>query len=332
MQAVLLRKTARLERAPLKLSVVTDPEPGVNEILISVSACAVCRTDLHIAEGEVKPPKLPLILGHQVAGVVEKLGAKAKWLRKGDRVGIPWLYDTCGKCSFCKSGNENLCDEAKFTGLHVHGGYAEKMVVPEASAHRLPGHLSDAETAPLLCAGAIGMRALNLSGAEKGKRIGLYGFGASAHLVLQAALHLGCEPFVFTRSREHQKLAEKLGARWVGRAEEKAPEPLHCSIIFAPSGALVPLALAHLEKAGVLTLAGIHMSPVPSMSYSLLYHEKIIRSVANVTRKDVSDFLHVASKTGIRPRIETFLLKETPKAMQLLKEGKISGSGVVVAA
>ncbi|MFC1521844.1 zinc-dependent alcohol dehydrogenase family protein [Elusimicrobiota bacterium] len=320
MRAVIFHGPQFEQEAPLIIQTKQDPVPKDNETIIRVKACAVCRTDLHIYEGELPDAKLPLVFGHQVVGIDEKTGK---------RVGVPWLFSACGECVLCGRGRENLCDKAEFTGYTVNGGYADTMIARSEFVHPIPDALSDHEAAPLLCGGAIGMRALWLSEAKKGSKLGLFGFGASAHLVLQAANFLGMETYVFTRTRDHQKLAQSLGAKWVGDAQGKPPHLLDSAIIFAPFGPLVPLALAKLAKGGTLALAGIHMSRIPAFDYNLLYHEKKITSVANVTRKDVSQCLELAAKAGIKPKVEVFPLKSADKVLQLVKKSKISGSAVL---
>ena len=268
-----------------------------------VRACGVCRTDLHVVEGELPPRMSPLIPGHQVAGVVEQCGRGASLYKPGTRVGVAWLNRTCGECEFCRSGRENLCDRPDFTGYTVNGGFAEYVRVPESFAYLLPEALSDLEAAPLLCAGIIGFRCLRLSEVRKGACLGLYGFGAAAHIAIQVARHWGVDVFVCTRDQRHQQLARDLGAVWAGDASADPPSHLEASsIIFAPAGELVPPALAALKKGGRLILGGIHMSPIPALQYDLLYHERTVRSVANNTRHDGRDFLRLAAEIPIRPQ------------------------------
>ncbi len=254
MKAMLLEHTAPIEQKPLRLTELPLPEPGPGQMLIRVSACGVCHTDLHTAEGDLELKRLPVIPGHQVVGVVEKIGPGVDLHRKGDRVGVTWFFSSCGSCGFCSGDRENLCSSAKFTGYHADGGYAEFMVIPQESAFAVPSVFSDAEATPLLCGGVIGYRALRLSEIKPGGRLGMYGFGNSAHVVIQVAVKMGCRVYVFTRSSKHQKLASELGAAWVGTADQKPPEPLDASIIFAPAGSLVPVALAALDKGGTLVL------------------------------------------------------------------------------
>ncbi|HXZ28926.1 MAG TPA: zinc-dependent alcohol dehydrogenase family protein [Terriglobales bacterium] len=329
MRAMVLDSAKPAEHNPLQLRDVAAPEPGAGEVRVRVSCCGLCHTDLHTIEGDLPLPKLPLIPGHQIVGVVEARGAGARRFREGDRVGIPWLHETCGQCAYCRRGSENLCDRARFTGYHVDGGYAESAVVGEEFAVAIPAAFDDAHAAPLLCAGIVGYRSLRLSGARKGDRLGLYGFGAAAHIVLQCARHLGCEVWVFTRSREHQDLAKKLGAGWVGAAGDQAPGQLDSAILFAPAGGLVPPALAALRKGGTLALAGITMSPIPQLDYSSLYHERVVRSVANATREDARDFLELAAQVPVRTEVEMFELQQANAALQALKSSRIQGAGVL---
>lgn len=330
MKAILLTRPSPIEEEPLEMMEVPDPSPGPEEIRIKISACGLCHTDLHIVEGELPAQKLPVIPGHQIVGIVEGLGAKATRFREGDRVGVPWLYATCGECSFCRQGRENLCPEARFTGYHVDGGYAQYCVVSEYFAYPIPQGFSDAEAAPLLCAGVIGFRALRLSEVQPGEVLGLYGFGASAHIVIQVARHWGCQVFVFSRSETHRELARRLGATWTGVVGEEPPAKLQSAIIFAPVGELVPQALEALEKGGALALAGIYMSPIPELHYTRhLYYEKTIRSVSNSTRQDAQDLLRLAGEIPIQTQVQTFPLEEANRALRLLKEGRIQGAGVL---
>ncbi|MBI4548259.1 MAG: zinc-dependent alcohol dehydrogenase family protein [Ignavibacteriae bacterium] len=329
MKAMHLTSPHVIESSPLLLTDTVIPTPDEDEILLNISACGICHTDLHVIEGELSPKKLPLIPGHQVVGTVEKVGSRVKNFSIGNRAGVAWLHWTCGDCGYCKRGKENLCPHAKFTGYDVDGGYAEYMVVPADFAYSIPKQLTDEEAAPLLCAGIIGYRALRLSEIKPGQRLGLFGFGASAHIAIQVAKYWNCEVFVFSRSVHHQKLAEQLGATWTGTAEEIPSHRLQSAIIFAPAGELVPKALRTLDKGGILALAGIHMTPIPSLDYSLLYHERTIRSVANSTRQDGVEFLKLAAEIPIRTEVEVFPLREANRSLQLLKAGKIRGAGVL---
>ena len=313
----------------MALEEVPTPEPGPKEIRLRVRVCGVCHTDLHTVEGELRLPKLPVIPGHQIVGEVEKLGEGASRFKLGQRVGVPWLNRACGECEFCRRGLENLCLKAKFTGLHVDGGYAQYAVVHEEFAHPLPEGFPDQQAAPLLCAGIVGYRAFKLSGAKEGDRLGLYGFGASAHVVIQVARHLGCEVYVFTRSEEHKRLAKELGAAWVGEARDEPPARLDSAIIFAPAGWIVPEALRVLRPGGTLALAGIYMSPIPEMKYELLYEERTVRSVANMTREDAQEFLRLAAEIPIRTEVEPFPLSQANEVLQRLKQAKVRGAAVL---
>jgi len=306
------------------------PQPGKGEILIAVRACGVCRTDLHIYEGELAEPLNPLILGHEIVGVVVELGEGVQDFSVGDRIGVPWLGKSCGHCTFCKNGRENLCDRPCFTGYQINGGYAEYAVADARFCFKIPDCYSDAEAAPLFCAGLIGYRSLRMAG--EATRIGLYGFGAAAHIVAQIAVFEQKEVYAFTRKRDirAQNFAKKLGAQWVGDSENRPPEQLDAAIIFAPVGALVPLALRALNKGGVVICAGIHMSKIPEFSYDLLWGERMIRSVANLTRKDGLAFFEIAPKVPVQTEIETFPLASANMALARLKSGMIRGAAVLV--
>lgn len=329
MKAALLLKPGPIETQPLVLTDYPAPEPGPKDILIRVKACGLCHTDLHTVEGELPLPKLPLIPGHQIVGLAEKNGKDAKRFQEGDRVGVPWLHATCGVCEYCREGNENLCDQARFTGLHENGGYAQYCVVGQDFAYPIPDEYPDLQAAPLLCSGIIGYRALRLSQIKPGERLGLYGFGASAHIAIQIAIHWGCEVYVFTRNEEHRALAKSLGAAWTGRAEDEPPKKLSSAIIFAPAGSLVPEALRVMRKGGTLALAGIHMSPIPEMEYRLIYGERCVKSVANSTRRDALELLSLAPKIPIRTEVRAFALEQANQALTLLKESQIKGAGVL---
>ena len=336
MKAWIVEKPAPIEGGPLSLRELPRPSPRRDEILVKVRACGVCRTDLHVVEGDL-PPRLPRVIpGHQVVGEVIEAGEEAGSFRRGDRVGVAWLHRTCGSCGFCLGGRENLCDRAEFTGWTVNGGYSEYLVAPARFSHRLPEGFSDLEAAPLLCAGIIGFRALRLAGLGdlalpwKGARLGIYGFGAAGHVAIQVARFLGAEVFVSTRDKtRHQALAAELGAAWVGGAEELPPVKLHAAIIFAPAGPLVPRALRALEKGGTLVLGGIHMSDIPSMSYDLLYDERVIRSVANNTLADARDFLQMAARIPVRTQVTEFPLEAAAEALRRLKLDAIRGAAVL---
>ncbi len=330
MKAMVLRETSSIEKKPLRMEDLPDPVPGSEEILVKVSVCGVCHTELDEIEGRLQS-KLPVVLGHQVVGKVAALGSGAQRFQLGDRVGIAWIYSACGKCRFCQRGKENLCLEFKGTGCHVNGGYAQYTVVSEDYAYLIPQRFSDSQAAPLLCAGAIGYRDLALSGIQRGQTLGLFGFGASAHIVIQVAKYWGGEVFVFTRSEEHRELAKKLGASWTGGPEDQPPRKLNCAIDFTPVGETVVNAMSVLEKGGRLILAVIRKkNPIPSMDYSKhLWDEKEIKSVANITRKDTEDFLSLAAEIPIIPEVEEFQLAEANEALILLKQGRIQGSGVL---
>lgn len=330
MKAMVLREISAIEEQPLRMEDLPDPVPGLKEILVKVSVCGICHTELDEIEGRL-PPRLPVVLGHQVVGKVVALGSKARRFQSGDRVGIAWIHSTCGECRFCQSGNENLCSDFKGTGCHANGGYAQYMTIPEDYAYLISERFSDSHAAPLLCAGAIGYRDLMLSGIQKGQTLGLFGFGASAHIVIQVATYWGCEVFVFTRGEEHRALAKKLGASWIGGPENQPPKKLDCAIDFTPVGETVPHALQLLEKGGRLVLAVIRKrNPVPPLDYSKhLWDEKEIKSVANLTRKDAEDFLSLAAQIPMVPEVQEFKLAEANQALLLLKQGKIQGSGVL---
>lgn len=341
MRAWQLSKPGPVDRQPLRAVDLPVPEPGEHDLLIKVLACGVCHTDLHIVEGEIELPRLPIVPGHQIVGTVEKVGPGVSAFKVGDRVGVPWLSWTDNSCEYCRQGLENLCDNALFTGYSVNGGYAEYQVTDERYAYPLPENLSDEQAAPLLCAGVVGYRALRLAGAvpqslqeplrapRPGLRLGLYGFGASAHIAIQIARHWGARVYVFTRSPEHRKLAEELGAVWTGDAEDDPGAMMDSSIIFAPAGRLVPLALKRLRKGGVLVLAGIHMSPIPQFDYDLIWGERVVRSVANATRQDAEDLLAVAASIPVRTDIESFPLDQANEALGKLKRSEIRGAAVL---
>ena len=327
---MILEEISPIEKEPLKMVDLPDPVPGPKEILVKISACGVCHTELDEIEGRL-PPELPIVLGHQIVGRIVTLGSGATKFHVGDRVGIAWIHSACGKCHFCLEGKENLCLEFRGTGCHANGGYAQATVVPEDFAYLIPKGFSDAEATPLLCAGAIGYRDLILSGIKKGQTIGLFGFGASAHIVIQIAKYWGCEVFVLTRSEEHRNLAKKLGASWAGGPEDRPPKKLNCAIDFTPVGETVVHALKLLEKGGRLVLAVIRKrNPIPPLDYGqLLWDEKEIKSVANITRKDLQEFLPLAAKIPIIPEVQEFKLEEANQALISLKQGKIQGAGVL---
>jgi alcohol dehydrogenase, propanol-preferring len=329
MKACLLRSPAPMESNPLDFADAPAPEPGPQEVLVRVSACGVCRTDLHVVEGELPQRKSPVIPGHQVVGTIEKAGAGATRHGIGARVGIPWLHQTDETCEFCRAGMENLCDHPAFTGYTVDGGYAEYAVAPQDFVYSLPEPLSDEQAAPLLCAGIIGFRCLRLSGVKSGSRLAFYGFGAAAHVAIQVARHWGVEVYACTRGKKHQQLASELGAVWVGEAAADPPVKLDAAIVFAPAGELVPPALKALKKGGALILGGIHMSPIPSFSYDLLYQERMIRSVANNTRRDGEDFLRVAAEIPVRTKVQVYPLRDANLALHDLKSDRVNGAAVL---
>jgi alcohol dehydrogenase, propanol-preferring len=329
MKACLLDSPAPVETNPLRFADAPVPDPRRGEVLVRVSACGVCRTDLHVVEGELPPRKSPVIPGHQVVGIIERLGEGASRHRVGARVGIPWLHQTDETCEYCRAGMENLCDHPSFTGYTVDGGYAEHAVAPEDFIYTLPEPLSDEQVAPLLCAGIIGFRCLRLSVVKPGSRLAFYGFGAAAHVAIQVARHWGVEVYACTRGKNHQQLAAKLGAVWVGEAADEPPVKLDAAIVFAPAGELVPPALKALKKGGILILGGIHMSPIPSFDYDLLYQERSIRSVANNTRRDGEDFLRVAAEIPVRTQVEVYPLREANRALNDLKSDRVNGAAVL---
>ena len=330
MKAMVLTEIADVGSEPLALSELPLPEPGPDEVRVRVEVCGVCRTDLHIVEGELPAAKRPVIPGHEVVGHIDRVGRDVRTIKEGDRVGIAWLRRVCWHCEFCTSGRENLCPSAQFTGYHVDGGYAEYAVVPESFAYPIPDAFTDEEVAPLLCAGIIGYRALRLSGVKPGQRLGLYGFGASAHITIQVARHWGCSVFVCSLREEHRELARRLGAVWVGGAAEAPPEKLHGAILFAPAGDLVPPALRALEKGGTLTVAGIYLSQIPALDYNReLFGERVLRSVTANTKQDGLDLLSEAAAIPIRPHTQRFPLSQANHALQALKAGTINGAGVL---
>ena len=330
MKAMVLTRFRPASENPLELRNVLVPQPGPGDILVKVGCCGVCHTDLHTAEGELPDVKLPRILGHEVIGTVEKRGALAKRFKAGERVGAAWLYTTCGTCRFCRSGRENLCENARFTGFHQDGGYAEYMIVPEKFAYAVPEVFCDVEAAPLMCAGIVGYRSLKLCGIKPGGKLGLYGFGASGHVAIQIARHWGCRVYVFTRSEEHRRLAKKLGASWTGLAKDDPPTKLDSAVIFAPAGNLFLDALRVLDRGGTVASAGIYMSPIPEIEYGrFLYHERTMLSVANATREDGEELLKLAAEIPVRTSVEVFRLEQANEALKLLRSGKVIGAAVL---
>lgn len=313
----------------LRLVEIETPRCGPGQVLVRVAACGVCRTDLHVLEGDLDEPKLPLVLGHEIVGTVAALGPNVDGLETGQRVGIPWLGWTCGKCDYCTGGRENLCDQARFTGYQIDGGYAEYTVADARYCFPIPESFSDFEAAPLLCAGLIGFRSLRMTG--QARRLGLYGFGAAAHIIAQVARHQGREVYAFTRpsDKEGQAFARRLGAVWAGGSDELPPEQLDAAILFAPVGALLPLSLRTVRKAGVVVCAGIHMSEIPAFSYDLLWGERVVRSVANLTRLDGEEFLEVAPRVPVQSQTEVFPLTQANLALERLRSGTIEGAAVL---
>ena len=322
---VLPAPRSRLRETDLPL-----PRPGPEQVLLQIRACGVCRTDLHVIDGELTEPKLPLVPGHEIVGVVAEKGERVERFAVGQRASVPWLGWTCGECPFCRSGHENLCDRARFTGYQIDGGYAQYTVVDERFAFALPDSYGDAEAAPLLCAGLIGYRALVMAG--DGRRLGLYGFGAAAHIIIQVARHQGRETYAFTKpgDTDGQQFARHLGAVWAGGSDQLPPEKLDAAILFAPVGALVPQALQAVRKGGVVVCAGIHMSDIPAFPYRLLWGERTVRSVANLTRKDGEEFLALAPKVPVHTTVETFPLTEANDALERLRTGRIRGAAVLL--
>ncbi|HET7875739.1 MAG TPA: zinc-dependent alcohol dehydrogenase family protein [Methylomirabilota bacterium] len=331
MRAMLLGAQAPIATSPLRASEVPAPEPGPGEVRVRVRACATCRTDLHVIEGDLSPRRLPIIPGHQVVGTVDALGADAGRFTVGDRVGIAWLRSTCGRCRFCAAGRENLCEASTYTGWSHDGGYAEFCSVPEAFAYRIPPGFDDADAAPLLCAGIIGYRALKRSRVPRAGRLALYGFGSSAHVTLQVARHWGCTVYVSTRDAAHRRLALALGAKWAGGPGEPLPERVESAIIFAPAGELVPAALRDLDKGGTLALAGIHMSPIPAITYEPhLFWEKTLQSVTANTRQDGEELLAEAAAIPIRPRVTRHPLARANEVLSALAQDRVEGTAVLM--
>lgn len=316
-------------KQPLVARALSAPEPSPTQVRLRVTACGLCRTDLHVLDGELPPKRLPLVLGHQVVGAVEAAGSEAGRWKPGDRVGVPWLAWTCGTCDYCRSDRENLCDAARFTGYDVDGGYAEGTVADERYCFPIPPAYADAEAAPLLCGGLIGFRALSLAG--DARRLGFYGFGSAAHVLTQLVRWQGREVFAFTRAgdAEGQAFARSLGAVWVGGASDSPPHPLDAALIFAPAGELVPIALRAVRKGGTVVCAGIHMSAIPSFPYEILWEERVVRSVANLTRRDGDEFLRLAAQAGVRPEVERYPLSAANEALAALRAGRVRGTAVL---
>ena len=331
MKALLLERLTPIETGPLRPREIEKPRPGAGQVLVRVEACGLCHTDLHIIEGEIPGANLPLIPGHQVVGVVEESGSGVEEPRPGARVGMGWLGSTCGQCEFCRNSQENLCPNALFTGHSFNGGFAEYTLARADFTYPLPAGMPAEQIAPLLCAGIVGYRSLRISGVKPGERLGLWGFGASAHIIIQIAKYWNCVVYVFSRNAEHRALALRLGAAWAGGADTPLSDKLHAGIIFAPAGALVPPALETLLPGGTLVLAGIYMSQIPPLDYRRhLYWEKSLRSVTNSTRPDGRELLQLAAEIGIHTEVEVFPLEQANQALQKLKAGKINGAGVII--
>jgi propanol-preferring alcohol dehydrogenase len=329
MRTMTLDRVAAAEEKPLVAARAPEPVPAEGELLIAVEACGVCRTDLHILEGEVAA-RLPVIPGHQAAGRVSQVGAGVEGIAVGDSVGVGWMASTCGVCRFCRSGRENLCEKATFTGRDRDGGYAESMTARAEWVFHLPDGFSATEAAPLLCAGIIGYRSLRLSGIEPGGRLGLFGFGASAHLAIQVALHWGCEVFAFTREERHRQLARRMGAVWAGAAGDDPGVLLDAAVTFAPAGEIVPTALSRLDRGSTLAVNAIHMSPIPAFEYETLYGERAVRSVMNSTRRDAEEFLDLAARVPVRVSTEPYPLEQANEALLRVKRGLVRGAAVLL--
>jgi propanol-preferring alcohol dehydrogenase len=329
MKAMVLDEQKVLEKQALKLQNVPIPEPSADEVRIRVHICGACRTDLHIIEGELPAHKMPLIPGHQIVGTIDKIGEKAKKWKVGERVGVPWLHRTCGKCKYCLRGQENLCENALFTGYDVNGGFAEYTVAPEDFIYQLPNNYSDIEVAPLLCAGVIGYQAFSATGLKNKGKLGLFGFGSSAHIIIQVAVHIGLEVYVVSRTEKELELARKLGAKWTGRIDDDMGVLLDAGIVFAPSGELLVRSLEKLDKGGRVVSAGIYTTPLPGFDYSLIYPEKCLTSIAHTTRRNVLSFLEVASKFKIETEVNIYELEEANTALLNIKNSMVSGSTIL---
>lgn len=324
-----LKKPGPVENFPLEMAYPDIPLPDSNQLLLRVLTCGVCHTDVHIAEGELKAPRLPLIPGHQVVAEVESVGEQVKDFAVGQRVGVPWMHTTCGVCEFCRRGQENLCEQAQFTGLQVDGGFAEFMLSNPQFVLPLPAEISDLQAAPLLCAGIIGYRALRKADLQPGERLGLFGFGASAHLAIQIARHWGCEVYVFTRSAAHRGLAETLGAAWTGSAEDRPPKLIDRAVSFAPSGKLIPQALEKLRRGGTLAINAVHSSSIPEMPYDFIYGERTLRSVANATRQDGEELLRLAAEIPLTANVTAYPLEDANEALLDVKNASLDGAAVL---
>jgi propanol-preferring alcohol dehydrogenase len=326
MKAMILEKPGQA----LKMTDIPEPEPGPNQVRVKVHACGVCRTDLHVVDGDLTEPVLPIVPGHQIVGVVDAVGPEVAGLKPGDRVGVPWLGGSCGECSYCLSGRENLCDNSRYTGYQINGGFAEKCIADERFCFPIPDDYPDLQAAPLLCAGLIGYRALGMAG--DARRLGFYGFGAAAHILIQVAAYQKREVYAFTRPGDAsaQQFAIKLGATWAGDSSQAPPSELDAAIIFAPVGDLVPIALKAVVKGGIVVCAGIHMSDIPSFPYSLLWGERVVRSVANLTRRDGEEFLALAPKVPVKTEVTAYPLDKAGEALDDLRAGRFTGAAVVV--
>ncbi len=329
MKAMVLHEQADVRENPLQLEEVPDPEPGPGEVRVRVLTCGVCRTDLHIVEGDLELHRSPIIPGHEVVGEVDALGEGAQRFSSGDRVGVPWVHSTPEDCEFRRRGMENLCPDARFTGWDVDGGYAEYTVVPEDFAYPVPDGIDDIHAAPLMCTGMIGYRSLRIAEAQNAPTLGLVGFGASAHIAIQVARHWGCEVYVFSHTERHRRFAEQMGATWVGEVGDDPGVKLRSAILFAPVGELVPPMLKVLERGGQLVCAGIHMSPIPEFEYDLIYGERVLRSVMNLTREDGEGLMSVAGEIQIETTVTGFGLEQANEALQKVKESEISGAAVL---
>ncbi len=330
MKAWRLHQPALAENHPLQLENVPIPQPAAGQVLLRVHVCGVCHTDLHTVEGDITPPRYPITPGHQVVATVAALGEGVEETWLGKRVGVPWFYSACGECEYCRRGEENLCPQARFTGFHVDGGYAEYMLAEARYLLPMPESIPDEQAAPLLCAGIIGYRSLRKADLQPGERLGLFGFGASAHLAIQVARYWDCEVYVFTRSPAHRQHALELGAAWAGGAEDTTPRPLDRAVIFAPAGGLVPLALEKLRPGGTLAINAIHMTPIPEMPYRLIYGERTLRSVANATYRDGVEFLQLAAEIPVRATTQLYALEDAPQALLDVKHSRINGEAVLL--
>lgn len=329
MKALAVLSPRPAEERPLELLDLPVPEPEAGEVRLRVLCCGVCRTDLHVAEGDLPPLRPVVVPGHQVVGVVDAVGEGVTRFGGGERVGVTWLHSACGRCECCRAGQENLCDDARFTGYSENGGFAEYCTIPAEYAHPLPPGIPDLQAAPLLCAGVIGYRSLRLCDIRPKGRLGLFGFGASAHVAIQVARHWGCQVYAFSRSEAHRAHALSLGAEWAGRAADAPPSPLDSAIIFAPAGEVVPTALRVLRPGGTLAINAVHMTPIPEIPYDLLWRERTLRTVANVTRRDAEEFLPLAARIPVRTDVETFPLEEANDVLLRLKRSQVRGAAVL---